>query len=361
MFENLQMTKTQYKVSDFVSWQRMGTLDLSPSFQRRGVWKAGAKSYFVDTVLRGLPVPIIFLRDKRTNWKTMESSREVVDGQQRIRTLLSYIDPTLLPDFDETRDTFTLQAVHNSDYAGKPFSALPPEARQQILDFQFSTHVLPLNIDDRQILQIFARMNATGVNLNPQELRNAEFFGEFKTSMYVLAFEQLPRWREWRIMSEDNIARMLEVELTSELAQLMLKGMRQKTQAALDNLYEEYEFIYPERYEVERRFRIVMDTIADKLGDETRRLFKARARFFGLFAFLYDVQFGIGSPLQTKQPEPVPASYIKRIIQAAHKIQNDEAPEATLEAVARRTTHQGSRQTLLNYFRSEVQHANSSS
>lgn len=251
MFENLQMTKTQYKVSDFVSWQRAGTLDLSPSFQRRGVWKPGAKSYFVDTVLRGLPVPIIFLRDRRTDWRTMESSREVVDGQQRIRTLLSYIDSTLLPDFDEARDSFTLQTVHNSDYAGKQFSVLPPEARQQILDFQFSTHVLPLNIDDRQILQIFARMNATGVKLNPQELRNAEFFGEFKTSMYTLAFEQLPRWRDLRIMSEDNIARMQEVELTSEFAQLMLKGVRQKTQAALDSIYEENEFEYPERYEVE--------------------------------------------------------------------------------------------------------------
>lgn len=104
-----------------------------------------------------------------------------------------------------------------------------------------------------------------------------------------------------------------------------------------------------------------MDTIADKLENETRSLFRARARFFGLFAFLYDVQFGIGSPLQTKQPKPVSDSSIKRIVQATQKIANNEAPESTLEAVARRTTHQSSRQTLLEYFHSEVQHANSSS
>ena len=59
--------------------------------------------------------------------------------------------------------------------------------------------------------------NATGVRLNAQEWRNAEFYGEFKTMMYELASEQLPRWRGWQIFNEYNIARMEEVELMSEV------------------------------------------------------------------------------------------------------------------------------------------------
>lgn len=35
--ENWDITKTVYKVGDFVSWQRSGALVLSPSFQRRPV------------------------------------------------------------------------------------------------------------------------------------------------------------------------------------------------------------------------------------------------------------------------------------------------------------------------------------
>ena len=94
--EIINIAKTLYKVSDFLSWQRAGTLELSPNFQRRPVWQPSAKSYFVDTVARGLPVPIIFIREI-TDINSYEPKREIVDGQQRIRTLLSYIDHNCLP------------------------------------------------------------------------------------------------------------------------------------------------------------------------------------------------------------------------------------------------------------------------
>src|SRR6266478_6949577 len=112
--------KTVFKVSDFLSWQRAGSLILSPAFQRRPVWPNGAKSFLIDTVIRGIPMPIIFLR-QRTNPKTLEPLREVVDGQQRLRTVISFVEPTLLPDFDSSRDAFTVDGIHNKDIAGKQF------------------------------------------------------------------------------------------------------------------------------------------------------------------------------------------------------------------------------------------------
>jgi uncharacterized protein with ParB-like and HNH nuclease domain len=98
--KSLEITRTIYKVSDFVSWQKAKSLVLSPNFQRRSVWKPGAKSYLIDTIVRGLPIPIIFLREQRANLASLEPRREVVDGQQRIRTVLSYIAPLLLNDFN---------------------------------------------------------------------------------------------------------------------------------------------------------------------------------------------------------------------------------------------------------------------
>src|SRR4051812_44405052 len=106
------ITKTVYKVGDFLSWQRMKSLVLSPSFQRRPVWSAAAKSFFIDTIARGHPIPIVFLREQ-TNLDTLEPSREVVDGQQRLRTLLSYIEPESLRDFDPERDSFEIKKSHN--------------------------------------------------------------------------------------------------------------------------------------------------------------------------------------------------------------------------------------------------------
>ena len=235
-----QISKTHYKVSDFITWAKAGSLILSPSFQRRSVWPKGAKSYLLDTIVKGLPIPIIFLREQKTDLESFEPRREVVDGQQRIRTLFAFILPALLKDFDSNRDDFTIASAHNKPLAGQPFKKLPVTVRETILDYQFSVHVLPSSVDDREVLQIFARMNATGLKLNHQELRNAAFFGEFKSSMYEISAEQLPRWRKWRIFTESQISRMAEVETTSEFAQLMIKGIVGKTQTALRKLYADF-------------------------------------------------------------------------------------------------------------------------
>ena len=44
-----------YSISDFLEWHRNGLLELSPDFQRREVWSEKAKSYLIDTILRGNP------------------------------------------------------------------------------------------------------------------------------------------------------------------------------------------------------------------------------------------------------------------------------------------------------------------
>lgn len=348
-----EINRTTYKVSDFVSWQKAGTLVLAPKFQRRPVWKPGAKSLLIDTVVRGFPMPIVFLREQRTDLKTIEAKREVVDGQQRIRTLLSFIDPSLLPDYNAAIDQVLVKKIHNSELAKKKFSDLSSDLRQRILDYQFSVHVLPTNVDDREVIQLFARMNATGVQLNPQELRNAEWFGEFKTAMYVLGTEQLQRWRDWKIFDEYNIARMQEVELVSEFAILAIKGLTGKTQRALDTVYKEKDEYFPEQKEFERRFRLVMESINDHLGKDMPFLsFRNKTLFYSLFAFLYDVEFGLKSALKRKTQSSPSSTMISWIKEAGQKIEQGTAPKTVLDAAARRTTHISSRQRIFDYLKS---------
>ena len=255
--------RTQFRVADFVEWKRSNTLVLNPNFQRRPVWKKGAKSYLIDTIIRGLPMPIIFLRDLPTDLNTLRATRDVVDGQQRIRTVLSFIDRSLVePDqIDPSRDIFTIETTHNEELGGKGWTELTKENRQKILDYQFSVHVFSAETSDREILQIFARMNSTGVNLNPQELRNAEFFGPFKTAAYELATEQLNRWREWHVFAPDQISRMKEVELTSEFMLLILDGILYKDNKTINTFYKNYEESFRDRAELSNRFRTTFDTL----------------------------------------------------------------------------------------------------
>lgn len=354
--KTLEISKTNYKVSDFLTWQKAGTLILSPSFQRRPVWDPGAKSFLIDTVVRGLPMPIIFLREQKSNLLSYEPKREVVDGQQRIRTLISYIAPNFIKDLNKERDIFTVKKSHNKELFGKTFPELSEHLRQAILDYEFSVHILPSSTDDREVLEIFARMNATGLKLNEQELRNAEFYGEFKTSMYKIASEQLNRWRTWNILTENNIARMEEVEMTSEFALLILKGLTGKTQASIKKIYKEKDAEYPERSEVERRFRVVMDTIDNTLGNALKYIpFSKKTLFYSLFAFIYEIQFGLKSKLERISPKPVSNDIIARIKLVGKRLQDKTAPEPILEAATRRTTNIDSRRVLFDYLVKEAE------
>jgi uncharacterized protein with ParB-like and HNH nuclease domain len=97
-------------LQDFVEYDKQRALVLNPIFQRRAVWNEKAKSYLIDTILRGKPIPKIFMRQK-INASTKSSIREVVDGQQRLRTILSFIN-----------DGFKVSKLHNPEYGGLYFS-----------------------------------------------------------------------------------------------------------------------------------------------------------------------------------------------------------------------------------------------
>jgi uncharacterized protein with ParB-like and HNH nuclease domain len=305
----------------------------------------------MDTIVKGLPIPIIFIRE-RTDINTLEPKRQIVDGQQRIRAILTYIDHRCLKDYKESRDFFQVKRTHNIELSGKNFKDLSPELKQTILDYQFSVHLLPSDVDDKQVLQIFARMNATGVKLNAQEIRNAEFSGVFKQTMYNLAYEQLKRWRDWNIFTENNIARMDEVEMTSDFALLMYKGISAKTKTGLNNLYKSYEETFPEKKYVKKRFQDVMDTTDDKLGKKLPELeFRKKTLFYVLFALVYDLHYGLGTPLTKKRKKPIPTNFINKINGLNDLFEKKKLPEDVAKSARGQTTNLKSRRILYKYIK----------
>lgn len=361
---SIESIKTNYRISDFLTWQREGTLVLNPNFQRRSVWKKGAKSYLIDSILKGLPIPIIFLRDLKADLKTFKSKRDVVDGQQRLRTIFAYISPDLLKDFSDERDLFTISRSHNVAYAGKGFDELPAEARQKILDYEFSVHAFKSDTDDREILQIFARMNATGAKLNTQELRNAEFFGEFREAAYEVALEQLQRWSDWGVFTSDQISRMSEVELTGDFMILMLQGLVGHSHVRTDKYYQDYDDDFPSRAEVSARFRDTMDLISQHFASEDiRKYLSSKTLFRALFSVIYDARYGlrdgadVDSPLLEHQTQlsrtkarTVDARLIATIKDRARTIFARQAPQDVREALRGATSDIGSRRLVLDYL-----------
>ena len=79
----------QYRVTDLLDWNEKNQLKLNPDFQRRSVWPAVARTYLIDTILRSLRMPRVYMRTS-VDLRTQRSYREIVDGQQRLRTILDF-------------------------------------------------------------------------------------------------------------------------------------------------------------------------------------------------------------------------------------------------------------------------------
>lgn len=320
-----------YSINDFREWHEQEQLILSPKFQRRSVWTDKARSYLMDTIIRGKPIPKIFIRQD-INPKTRRTTREVVDGQQRLRTIINFL-----------QDAFTVSKIHNEEHGGKFFSALPGAIQSAILKYELSVDLL-LDANDAEVLDIFSRLNSYSVTLNAQELRNAKYTGDFKHTAYMLALEYLTFWKNNNIFTDSKILRMAEAELTSELLIAMSDGIRAKKK--IEYYYKKFESRFPNRDTLIKRFRKTMDTIGAMMGDTlAASSFSRHHMFYTLFCSVYHMLYKLPE-MRCAQIPFKPSDYSK-IRVALEKIDNifEKAgtslsikERAFLEAARRATT-----------------------
>jgi hypothetical protein len=280
--------KPTYTAADFLGWRENAALVVAPEFQRRSVWGRPAKAYLIDTLLRGFPVPPIYLRVRQSKDKT-QIIREVIDGQQRISAVLDYLDGkfSLLPSFD-------------APWAGREFSELTDDEQARIRFYPFYCEVFS-GISDAEVLEIFARLNTYSVPLNAQELRNGRYFGFFKQTAYELAHEHVEFWRVNRIFTERAIARMDDAEMASEVMILQLDGLQDK-KTSITRFYSDYDEEFPERNVVAGHFRATLESITEALDSLADTEFRRRPLFYSLFGAVYHRRFGVPG-LEPKSPQ----------------------------------------------------------
>jgi hypothetical protein len=325
--------RASYTPLDFTTWRETDSLVIAPKFQRRGVWGRPAKAYLIDTMIRGLPIPPLYLRVTQSSDKK-RTIREVIDGQQRISAVLSYLD-----------GDFALTPSLDARYAGKEFNELDPSDQDAIRNYSFISEVFS-SISDAAILEIFARMNTYSVPLTQQELRNGRYFGYFKQSAYALAREHVEFWRQNRIMTEQSIARMAEAELASELMIMQLDGLQDKKKS-INTFYSNY-----------------IDVITRTFGDSLAAShFRRVPLFYTLFGVVYHRRYGVpkvelASPRKAlseaerkalrgaaaklsdalqlaRDDEPVPARYQKFVNASTTQTDNIQPRRTRLETLYR--------------------------
>ena len=246
------MQKTTAKIitiSDIIQWNEKKELELSPKYQRNSVWNEKAKSYLIDTIIRGLPIPPIFLRQK-VDVITKTTYREIIDGQQRIRAILEYV----------VTESFSIKKSHNKEFGGKFYSSLEEEVQEAILEYEILAEVVTEK-DESVVYDMFARLNSNNIILNKQELRNSKYWGEFKVLVYSLSSKYRDFFLEQKFFSDNDCSRMHDCELINSMLIVILKGIVTETPTYIDNIYKEYDKEISNIDDVENKFRNIMKVI----------------------------------------------------------------------------------------------------
>jgi hypothetical protein len=226
----MEVVPTNYTVADYCDDIAKNKIVVNRDYQRSDkVWPSAARSFLIETILLGYPVPKISLF-QRIDVKTRKSIKEIVDGQQRTMAILDFYNGKL-------RLSKTQGAT---ELAGATYSDLPPEMQARFLNYSLSVDLFVAATND-EIREIFRRMNSYTVPLNPEERRHATYQGEFKWFVYSLTRDADQLLKEIGTFGEKAFVRMLDAKLFTEIIHALLYGISTTNEKALDRLYNEYD------------------------------------------------------------------------------------------------------------------------
>lgn len=245
-----------------------GELDMKPPFQRNPVWVTRQKSFLIDSVLSGFPIPELYMQEVVESGGY--SKHILVDGQQRIRAVLEFLE-----------GRFSIDSKDSPTWADMMFEDLKEDDKQKIYTYNFVVRVLPA-LDDIQIRAIFQRLNRNVIALNNQELRQATYWGSFINLMNEISDKEI--WQKFNVFTQNDIRRMIDVEYISELTIALLNGPQNKKNK-LDDYYQVYEEEFEESQYVEDIFTSVLAEIIKVLPEIVKTRWKKKTDFYTLFLF----------------------------------------------------------------------------
>ncbi len=268
-----------------ISWfrdrYREGTLAIKPPYQRKPVWVARQKCYLIESILRGLPVPEIYVQQITT--PEGKTTYAIVDGQQRIRSILQFLGAETDPD-EQEYNKFSLDKIEvTSDWHNVDFAGLPAEVKKNFYGYQLAVRYLNTD-DDEEVRDMFRRLNKYLVPLKPQELRNATYTGPFVKLTLRLADNEF--WAENRIVTAAAIRRMNDVEYVSELLIGILHGPQGGGAAIVDEYYkqyEDYEDEFPDQKRTSRLFESALALVQKVLPNIKETRWSNKTDFYTLF------------------------------------------------------------------------------
>lgn len=220
---------TTQDITWFLDQDRNKQLVLDPPYQRRSVWTLKDRRFFLDTIFKGFPCPAIFLHKQVAT--DGRATYEVVDGKQRLETILMFAHGKIAldADYDDAR------------LAGKKWSDLGESERRIFWNYVLPVEQLEFSPNETATINdAFDRLNRNSRKLGRQELRHARYEGWFIG--VVEAEGALPFWREVGVVTNARAKRMKDAQFLSELLLVVIERQQHGfDQDHLDAAYAKYD------------------------------------------------------------------------------------------------------------------------
>ena len=255
-----------YDVYGLVKRLKRGDIFIPP-FQRDYVWNQAEASRLIESLLLGLPVPGVFLAKESDSNKL-----SVIDGQQRLKSLLFFYEGFFNPKEGDTRKkVFRLKNVQEK-FEGKTYEDIEEDDRIKLDDSIIHATIIKQETptdDNTSIYHVFERLNTGGRKLTPQEIRSAIYIG--KLNDLISELNEYPSWRELfgkknnRLKDQEMILRFFAVYTLIESYSKPLKEFLNKFNGRYRN---------PTDVELERLgaiFKQTCDIIYERIGKNAFR------------------------------------------------------------------------------------------
>jgi len=271
-------------IKDLLDLRRENMLYANPEYQRGVVWTPAQQKRLVDSVLRGYPIPLIYLHHiKRTVAGITNENFEVIDGQQRINALFQYSEGAFKlfdPIKDEEEARFPAFIKESPcDWGGKRFEELSDALKDQFLKTPLSVVMIETNVTN-EARDLFIRLQA-GMPLNSQEKRDA-WPGTF--TELVLKIGGKPQLAKYpghdfctKVMKAKPNNRGEIRQLIAQTAMLFLHRLETKREKLCDINREAIDTFYYKHLEFDlqsdeaKRFDRILNLLTQTLGDGKRK------------------------------------------------------------------------------------------
>ncbi len=273
-------------ISWFQDHYKAGRLELRPPFQRKPVWTDKQRCALVESILLEIPVPEVYVQV--TQLEDGVEQYGVVDGQQRLRTILQFVGIEHEDDQEvEDVNNFILDKLPlTSPFKDKSFADVKGDPRKRFYQYEMCVRFLYTD-NSREVEDVFKRLNKFTLPLKPQELRNATYHGAFAKLSEQLADDEY--WAVNRIVSPAAIRRMADIEMMSDFLIGLLHGPQGGSAKILDQYYDEYEQYedeLPGQIKLKARFTDTLSTIKVLFPEISETRWGNRADFYTLFIAL---------------------------------------------------------------------------